>query len=228
VTLIHEYALEGSLADNLGGPSLTSLGGVITGSGYVFGPEQGLVFTSPTFTPADYSLELSFEFQSVSSDRKVADFLNFSSDSGLYVLDGSLNFNPLVTATASDFVAGVPVDLVLTRNGSTGIVTGYVNGAQRFTFADTGSLAVAQSGSIRLFVDDLKTIQVQASGGILNYARVFNGALSSAEVNALYLSGAPAVPEPPVALLLMLGGLGVGAWRVRFNRRNSRLPTDAS
>jgi hypothetical protein len=218
--LIHEYALRGTLADNLNGSPLTSMGGQITALGYVFAENQGLVLTSSSLSPSSFSIELSFRFSDVSGYRKIADFHNRADDTGFYVLNSALNFYPVVTASTADILPNVDVHVVLARDGATNVVTGYVNGQLRFTFNDTGPLATLTATDRRLilFADDPATSYREASAGTLNYLRVFNGALSTGEVSALFAGGAPTVvPEPPTAVLLVLGGaLSLGRWlRVR-------------
>jgi hypothetical protein len=113
------------------------------------------------------------------------------------------------------------VHVVLTRDGATNLVTAYVNGQQRFSFYDNGSLASppGQSNKLGLFLDD--TSGAQSSGGTLNYLRVFNGALTANEVNALYLGGPPAaVPEPSTFGLVAIGILAVGARSLRRRKRS--------
>ena len=208
--LINEYALRGNLNDNLGGTPLTSLGGQITSLGYVFAANQGVSLSIPFLSFANFSIELSFKFDAVTGYRKIADFKSLVEDMGLYVLNGSLNFFPVTTAPQVDFTPGTNVVVALTRDGTTGIVTGYVNGQQRFSFLDTTTLGVTTPGvpsNLILFKDDTATGSTEASGGQLNYLRVYNGALTSTQVAALYAGGAPqAVPEPAAALLLLLGG----------------------
>lgn len=210
--LIHEYALRGTLNDNQGGPALASMGGNITALGYVFAANQGLTLASSALTPTNFSIELSFHFDSVGGYRKIADFHDRNDDSGFYALNNALNFYPVVTASQSDFTAGTDVHVVLTRDGATNTVVGYVNGQQRFTFNDGSSLAVLTNSESKLtfFADDFATSQGEASGGTANYIRIYNGALTSSEVSALFAAGAPsAVPEPGTWILLGGGALAI-------------------
>jgi hypothetical protein len=205
--LIHEYALRGSLNDSLGGPALTSLGGDITALGYIFAANQGLSLRSALPTPANYSLEFSFKLDSTAGATKLIDFHNRADDTGLYQTDGRLNYFPNATAGTVDFAPGTDVHVVLTRDGATDVVTGYVNGKQSFSFVDTALDATHPNDRLYFFADDrFKGGASDASGGTVNYLRMFNGALTASEVNALFLAGPPmAVPEAPVAVLLSLG-----------------------
>ena len=61
-TLLGEFVLNSSLGNNVaGGPSLVSLGGTIEVTGYVFGINQGLTFTSGSLSTTSYTIELSFK-----------------------------------------------------------------------------------------------------------------------------------------------------------------------
>lgn len=225
-TIVAEFSLRGGLDDNLGGPAFTSLGGQIQSTGYIFAANQGLTLLHPLFDPASYSIELSFALDETSGYRKIIDFKDRSSDGGFYDLSGALNFYPVVTGQSGDFTAGTPIHVVLTRDGATAVVTGYVNGQQRFTFSDAGSAAVfTANAKVILFADDFATGQRESSSGTVNYVRFYNGALTASEVTNAYLSGPPAaIPEPSTAALLMIG-LALLLWtgRYRLGRPLSRL-----
>ena len=148
--LIHEYALRGSLADSSGGNSLTALGGDITALGYVFAANQGLTFSSHTLTPKNYSVEFSFKLDSTNGTNKLIDFHHFTTFPGLYQNNDRLAFIPFAAATVSDFTPEVNVHMVLTRDGSTNIVTVYVNGESRFSFLDALDLAVPLASSNKI------------------------------------------------------------------------------
>jgi hypothetical protein len=204
--LIHEYALRGTLTDSQGGDPLGDLGGQITALGYVFAANQGITFSSRAFTPKDYSIEFSFNLSSTTGTTKLVDFHNLTADPGLYQQDGRLSFNPTAVAGVSDFTPGINSHVVLTRDGSTNIVTAYVNGEQRFSFLDDLSLAELPgfSNKINFFVNEGRDIN--DSGGTLNYLRVFTGALNASEVSALFAAGPPqVVPEPSAFILISLG-----------------------
>lgn len=206
--LIHEYALRGSLDDSQGGGPLRSLGGDITALGYVFAANQGLALSSRLLTPSNFSLEFSFQLDSTSGYAKLVDFHHLLDDTGLYQHNGRLDFFPAAASPTVDITANTDVHVVLTRDSATNLFTGYVNGQSQFSFTDPGLLSTLPGlgNTLYFFVDDFATGRSEASGGTLNYLRVFNGALSAVEVNALYTAGPPlAIPEPSTLALLLLG-----------------------
>lgn len=231
--LIGEFALQGSLNNNVpAGPALvllpfSSVSGTITASGYVFGKDQGLTFTSPALTPASYSIELSFKLNldSPATWSKLVDLSGVgSNDGGLYVHNNGgfrLQYYPQAEGIAGDFSAGTNVEVVLTRDGATNTVSGYVNGLFRFSFIDSSNQAViTAANTLTFFVDDHATSQNEVSSGTANYLRIYNGALTAGEVTALYAAGAPtAVPEPAAsAVFLAVSAAGVLAFRRRSRR----------
>lgn len=79
----HSYDLTVSFADTLGGPSLVPRGGtLVPGSGYGFGPNQGLDLGSGLANPANYSIRMIFKLDVISGYRKLLDIQNLSSDQG--------------------------------------------------------------------------------------------------------------------------------------------------
>jgi hypothetical protein len=205
--LIHEYALRGTLADNLGGPALTSLGGEITALGYIFAANQGLSLTNSLLTPANYSLEFSLKLDSVAGTTKLVDFHNRADNTGLYQTQDRLTFIPSGAATAGGIAAATNVHVVLTRDGATNVVTVFVNGQVGFSFLDTSLEATHRNDRLYFLTNDLFMSSAgDASGGTLNYLRLFNGALTSAEVSTLFSAGPPlAIPEAPIAVLFSIG-----------------------
>ncbi len=201
----HVYDLNGSYADASGGPSLTGDGGTLGATGYTFGPNQGLTVLNAVSSSV-YHIDLTFQFTDVGGYRKLIDFSDKNSDNGLYIYNGNLNFYPTITGAAPVAVNQL-TNVVLDRDAA-GTVTGFVNGVQQFSFADTSNLGVfnAPGNVIHFFEDDNATGQREASGGFVDRITI-----DSPNV-------AP-VPEASTAvstgLLLMLGVAGFGVARRR-------------
>lgn len=201
----HVYTLNNTYADANGGPSLTPSGGTLSASGYTFAPNQGLSLSNALANGGNYSIDLTFSLTDLSGYRKLLDFKNLGSDDGLYLLNGQLNFFPVVTGPTV-IAPNQSVTVDLTRNAATQVVTGSLNGVQQFSFTDTGNIAVFdQPGAlINFFEDDNVTGQREASGGM---------------VTRITLNAPPAVPEASTTasfgllLALGLGGLVVAAKR---------------
>lgn len=203
----HEYTFDNGLADNAGGPALQSFGGTLQNGLYVFGANQGLLLANPLLSTSTYTLEFFFKFDSAAGYQKIVDVKNRTSDSGLYSLGSTLNFYPVTSGPSDDFVAGNFVHVVLTRLGSTQAVTAYINGAERFTFADVNGLGEISGANkeLNFFIDDLAN-GGEAAAGSVDFIRVFDEALTSNQVLALFQNGAPpAVPEPSTWTLLSVG-----------------------
>src|SRR5438270_23815 len=152
---VHGYELAGDLTDSLGGPSLVSQGGTLSAGGYTFAPNQGLSLSNGLTNPGDYTVDLSFSLSTLSGFRKILDFKNLASDNGLYNLNTALNFFPAVTGASGAFAADQMVRVDLTRDGTTNLVTGYVNGTSQFSFTDSSSNAVfSATNNIMQFLRD--------------------------------------------------------------------------
>lgn len=212
--MTHDYEFNGNLNDSLGGPSLVGLGGTIGATSYTFGAQQGLSLSSALTTASTYTIDLSFEFDNLGGFRKILDFKNRASDNGLYNLNTALNYFNVTTGSTGAFTAGSFVRVDLTRDNSTGLVVGYVNGAQAISFTDSTGDATftAANNLINFFIDDNATGGGESSPGSVNQIRIWDNALSASAVAALGGPKGAAVPEPSGLALaatgLALAGLG--------------------
>ena len=208
-TLKGDYRFAGTLASSCcGAPPLADLGPNSFAQETVDGsPRTVLAFplSSGVSMPAgvipndSYSIAVQFRLQDVTGYRRLVDFSTSSSDRGLYDLSGQLNFYPIATGGSSPppIPANTYVHVVLTRDAA-GQVTGYVDGDRQIGFADAGGDAVFQPGSdVRFFKDDA-VIGGEESAGAVARIRVYDGALTPAEVAEISGKTLADLPPPEV------------------------------
>lgn len=218
--LIHQYDLQNSYADALGGPALAPNGGSLAGGGgYQFDANQGLSLDGALPGPDVYSIAIDFSFARLDGYRRIVDFKDLQSDTGLYNLDQSLNFYNIITGPQV-FATDTLARLVLTRDAA-GMVNGYLNGVLQISFDDSSTQLATFTGTdnrIWFFQDDV-AVPGEASAGFVNFIQIYDTALSADEVRALGGPTASAVPEPATWLLATGAGLALVAIRARDRRR---------
>ena len=225
---VRDYQLTGSLADALGGPPLVALGGFQQAERYAFSANEGLNATMALANPAQYSLELFFEWYALSGGwQKIIDFHNLTSNVGLYTAGDGLQFvnGPF---TSNLFTARSFVRLVLTRDDATDVVRAYLNGNEVWNFVDTAGDAVFDGPDqiIRFFQDDTTTGQTEAESGRVDFIRIYNAVLTQPQIEAL--------PNPIVVsqfdqrgLPRAVDGDGVGGAQIDMGAYESQgVPTD--
>jgi hypothetical protein len=227
-----DYRFQGNLNSSVAGaPALTSFGaGNVFGTDSIAGastpalafPEGGglTLPNANTIVPGPtYTIALLVRLASVSGYRKYIDFKNRTSDNGVYVLDGALNFYNFATGPTAPITANAYRTIVLTRDAA-GQVVGYVNGAQQLGFADTTSAGLIDAANtLNFFFDDTVTTGEQSAGAVARI-QVYDNALSAAEVAGLGLAPPPAgIPALDPRSLLLLAAtlllLGLVALRPR-------------
>jgi hypothetical protein len=222
--LVHDYVFQNNLNDSVGSIALTNNGGVVGAGSLTFGPNQGPTLLAEGGLKDNYSIGIRFSLSDLSGYKKILDFSGLTLDSGFYNLNGNLDFYP-ATAGAATFAANQTVDVVLTRNSSTGLLTGYLNGAAQFSFIDSTGLAIASLtgglSTFNFFRDDTATGLREASGGVVNEIRVWDSALGSASIADAFAPittsppGLVAVPEPSTYALAGMAALGLIVWQRR-------------
>lgn len=199
-TLTHQYQFNGNLSDDFAGPSLVSNGGTVNATNYSFAANQGLSLSNALVDPADYSIEIVFNFSELSSYRKIIDFKDRTVDAGMYNQDTRTRFYTQTTGELGEFTANVDARLVLTRDDATDLVSIYVDGSLKDSFTDSGSDAVFSAANNIIWFFQNDTVQSgEASPGVVDLIRIYDGDLTSGEVAAL--GGPSPVPEPSSLLL---------------------------
>lgn len=208
----HIYDLtSGSYSDQYSGPSIVGHGGTLTSSGYVQGPNQGLSLTG-ALDPSNYSVEMVFSMQSLSSPDgwvKLMDFKGLTSDYGLYTNGGTIWFYP-TGSSGVKLSTNTANDMILTRDGATNGVVIYLNNVNIFSFTDTHGLT-SLTNNVLWFMNDDQPQNLESSYSTVSLIRTYDGALSQSQVN--YVDGqgqvlyAPAPTPEPSSFLLLLGGL---------------------
>lgn len=191
-TLLHEYRLDGTFADQLGGPSLVSTGGVLGPLGYNFTAGHTLSVSGALANTSHYAIEMFFTLDETNDYRKLIDFQNLTSDDGLYNIDGVLNFYDYSLADTQSLAPGRLIHLIASRDNSNELFTSYVDGVlQNAAIDDTRAAVFGGTNGIIQFLRDDAITAVENPRGYLEYIRIYDGPVSAAEAAALYAAAPP-------------------------------------
>lgn len=200
--LVHDYQLNGTLADALGGPSLlpinaNGINGTIGATGFSFPANAGLQLSNGLFNAADYSIEMEFSFDAVTSWRRILDFKNRTTDLGLYNYFGSIQFYPYTTG-AGIFTPGGTVNIIVTRDDATDMFGVYAGGVNILSLLDTAGDAVFTTpGKLANFFHDDVVVANEASSGFVDKIRFYDGALTATQAACLQTNDPVACGVPP-------------------------------
>jgi hypothetical protein len=141
-----------------------------------------------------YSIVVLMRFDEVSSYRRIIDFSNQGSDTGLYVDEGLLRMYDYDSPAGQD-AAIAPnrwVQVVLTRSSS-GRLKGFVDGVRQFSIDDADAkLGVISSADHLSFFRDNGS---EMSGGAVARIRLYDGPLTDVQVARLSTTA----PAPSVS-----------------------------
>jgi hypothetical protein len=189
-----DYLFQNTLASSVGSPPpLVNLGdsnafqresiGVVPRTVLAFPRGNGLVLPAATSViPRDsYTIVAFFRFDEVSGYRRIADFKDGTSDTGLYVYNGTLHFYSGINGREQAIMPNAWVQVALTRD-RTRNVAGYVNGVQQFSFVDDDDSAVISAAdTLRFFRDDNAVSEEQSAGAVARI-RLYDRPLSAREI----------------------------------------------
>lgn len=196
---VFTYNFENNLSETSGsGPDLTILGeqGVFetavlneisqqTKTVYRFAKNSGLQFNNAAagnFIGTDYTIEIYFVFDELSSWKRVVDWKNRKTDWGAYVFNGKLNFYNILYSQEAPVLPGEFTYYVITRTAGTQQVLIYTDAQVKIDFIDNGNHAlVDEDGVLNFFHDDL-IVPNEASAGAVAMIRLYSYPLSQAQV----------------------------------------------
>ncbi len=189
-----DYGFQGTLASSVG--SVPALRGIRAPGNpanrfvsrrpnitYRFAEGNGLDLPNATraIRRGTYTMAIRMRLFNTTGYARVVNF-GGNRDEGLYVRDGDLVLYDLDQPDNDVIVANRWVNVVLTRNGATNRVRGFVDGTQQFNLADPAGFAVMSGSTLRFFRDDSNR---EESAGVVARIRLWNAALTPQQVAGL-------------------------------------------
>jgi len=194
------YNFENTLQEISGnGPTLTVLGeeGIYevatlneisqqTKTVYRFVRNSGLQFNNiaaNNFIGTNYTIELYFVFDELSSWKRVVDWKNRKTDWGAYVYNGELNFYNILYSEEAPVVEGEFTYYVITRTAETEQVLIYTDAEVKIDFIDSNGHAIIDGdGVLNFFHDDL-IVTNEASSGSVAMLKLYDYPLTETQIS---------------------------------------------
>jgi len=208
--VLKSYDFDGDLSDTLGnGADLVASGGTVDAGRYFFDLNQGLRLTTALPCTTDYAIEIRFQANdNVGGFNKLIDFQDLQNDSGLYVLNGEIDF---FSAGPTGFgVVTLNTDTTIGMTHEAGQASIYQDGVLLFTVADPLGQGIPSNNILNFFVDDFPTGQSEAFVGSVDFIRIHRDVstfttgttntppVAFADNYALTVGGTITVPAPGV------------------------------
>ncbi len=193
------YDFTNSLSEiNGNGPDLTVLGNAGTyeqdtlgevGDAkkwvYRFEENSGFQFDNTAagnFFGDNYTIELYFVFDELSSWKRVVDWKNRKTDNGAYVYYGKLNFYNIVTSNEAPVVEGEYTYYVITRDAASKELLIYTDAEVEIAFTDNFDNALLDEDNLLNFFHDDLVVQGEASSGAVAMLKIYNYKLDSTTI----------------------------------------------
>ncbi len=152
---------------------------------YRFTKNSGLQFNNVAagnFLGDNYTIEIYFVFDELSSWKRVVDWKNRKTDWGAYVYYGELNFYNILYSQEAPVEAGEYTYYVITRTAASGQVLIYTDAEVEIDFIDNGGHALIDGdGVLNFFHDDL-VVPNEASAGAVAMIKLYDYPLTDTEI----------------------------------------------
>ncbi|MGZ3411069.1 MAG: VPLPA-CTERM sorting domain-containing protein [Xanthobacteraceae bacterium] len=210
---VYSFDLTTSFTDQNGsGQALSPSGGTHDGTGFHFNAvannNEGLTLSNVIGAGNAYSIEMKFSIDATSSWRRLIDFKDRQSDTGLYNLDTAVQLYPEPTSAAGVFTANQVYDLILQRS-ATSQVTVSVDGSTVYSDDDSvNGYADFTATTIAFFLDNVAGVAPNEVAG---------GTVTSIVIDTDAVSRTPI----PAALPLFASGLGMLGFVARRRKRKT-------
>lgn len=156
---------------------------------YGFTQNSGIQFDNTAagnFITESYSIEMYFQFLNNSGFKRVIDYSNQGSDSGLYVTATQLLFYDELTIPTTAFVANQYVHLVVTRDSTTQEINFFIDGVQAGSFIDNDNVGVLNAANVLNFFQDDTISGGEARPGRIALLKLYNTAIDGNAVAASF------------------------------------------
>jgi len=202
----HQYYFNNTLNEQTNGPTLnevlscgatngsfavqaiqTSNGLCTTASSFLFNDGDGLSYPNSLVTN-QYTIEVFCKFNTVNGWTRIIDFSNSTQDAGIYLLNNCLYLYPNGSVGLCNFVPNLYYLFAFVRNGSTGIISIYVNGVLFSTYDDsaTNLYKPALISTPIIFFRDDNTVACESESGAVKYVSVTPNLLTAAQIDLTY------------------------------------------
>ena len=158
----------------------TSAGSCANGAAantFHFNAGGGLQYpNTDNFISTTYTIQVFFKFsQELNGYSRIIDFSNSTADAGIYLLGKCLNFYPSGNiGTTCPFEINKYYLVSFSRNGTTGIISVYVNGELFTSFSDVNNLYRLPSSTPLIFFRDDNVVTCEVKAGNVKYISISN------------------------------------------------------
>lgn len=222
----HEYIFNANLNEYNGGPALTeslacgatpgtfgvetagtTSGACLTSGSFCFTDGGGLQYPNPGIVTNSYTIHVLFRFSNLGGYARIIDFSNSASDAGIYFLGACLNLFPNGNVgTCPYFTTNTYYLITFVRDGTTGIISVYVDGTLFGTYNDSGNLyCPANATTPIIFFRDDNVIACENQPGCVKYISISPNVATASDVtqtwnNITTVTHAAAAPPPTITV----------------------------